>query len=77
MGKTIQIMIDKCGCVTNGDVVMAMFPKYKFERCKDFGVVQMILYSDNDDAHLIFITEFDIAWWDSPYKESDKNAKLD
>lgn len=68
MPKTIQVMIDKCGYVTNGDVIMAMFPKYKFERCKDFGIVQMILYSDEDDMYMLFITEFNINWWNSPYK---------
>lgn len=64
MSKTIQIMIDKRGAVTNGDVIKAIFPSVEVKEKNNgyevyFGVGTAIQF-------------FNHQWWNSPYKGSDK-----
>ena len=60
MTKTIQIMIDKRGIVTNGDVIKAMFPDVDVKERNNgyevyFGVGTAIQF-------------FNRQWWNAPYK---------
>jgi hypothetical protein len=60
MTKTIQIMIDKRGIVTNGDVIKAMFPNVDVKERNNgyevyFGVGTAIQF-------------FNHQWWNAPYK---------
>lgn len=60
MTKTIQIMIDKRGIVTNGDVIKAMFPDVDVKERNNgyevyFGVGTAIQF-------------FNCKWWNAPYK---------
>lgn len=64
MGKTIQIMIDKRGVVTNGDVIKAIFPSAK------------IFIDERGDYHYVYVNAPNMGpswkireyWWNSPYK---------
>lgn len=62
MGKTIQIMIDKRGAVTNGDVIQAVFPSVRIIEMPEVGVVQV------HDGLLGESRNFSCDWWNSPYK---------
>ena len=53
-------MIDKRGAVTNGDVIMAMFPD------KDYFKTDVFTQTTIDGY-----TCFRKNWWDSPYKDGD------
>lgn len=71
MPKTIQIMIDKRGAVTNGDVIKAVFPSAEIGENKYTYVVCVKLpYHTQYDTGLLF----DKDWWNSPYKEGDANV---
>lgn len=61
MSKTIQIMIDKRGVVTNGDVIKAMF-----SNVRRWGTVLL-----NDNEGVLF-TNINLEWWNEPYKESEE-----
>lgn len=64
MSKTIQIMIDKRGAVTNGDVIKALFPNKQF-----VSVCSTRIYDFTTDNKI----NCDLEWWNSPYKECDKD----
>ena len=61
MPKTIQIMIDKRGTVTNGDVIKAMFPKIEI----DYEGSDLVI------TNLDNVTSFSGTWWNAPYREGD------
>ena len=67
MGKTIQIMIDKRGVVTNGDVIKAMFPNGDVEYRG--GLIKYHMPKDN------CVYEFLTDWWNAPYREGDNDAE--
>lgn len=60
--KTIQIMIDKRGSVTNGDVIRASFPNISI-----VNVFGGDIWFKVDNSYL----QCSESWWDSPYKECD------
>lgn len=64
MSKTIQIMIDKRGVVTNGDVIKAMFLNVR-----RWGTVLL-----NDNEGVLF-TNINLEWWNKPYKESEEDME--
>ena len=51
---------------TNGDIIKAMFPHSLFEEHTDSdGYTWMIMWNGID-----YQCDFDIDWWNSPYKEN-------
>lgn len=63
-------LIDKRGAVTNGDVIKTVFPSAEIDENKYTYVVCVKLpYHTQYDTGLLF----DKDWWNSPYKECDKN----
>ena len=58
MSKTIQIMIDKRGTVTNEDVIKAVFPNATIKDCYGGSLWVKI------DNEIALLSE---SWWDSPY----------
>lgn len=67
MTKTIQIMIDKRGIVTNGDVIKAMFPDVDVKERNNgyevyFGVGTAIQF-------------FNYKWWNTPYKAESEDTE--
>jgi len=60
MTKTIQIMIDKRGTVTNGDVIKAVFPNSMIAEDDYIAITNL------DD-----VTSFRGSWWNAPYREED------
>ena len=68
MAKTITLFIEKRGCVTNGDVMQAMFPHYTIEIESLEGFVRCSYHG--------WYIRLPIVWWDAPYKAGDINDKL-
>lgn len=69
MSKTIQIMIDKRGAVTNGDVIKALFPNIRIIDMPGVEVVQVV--NEENDIFWGESRNFHYNWWNSPYKEGD------
>lgn len=85
MGKTIQIMIDKRGVVTNGDVLQAVFPSAEV---KEETIRDTIANKDIIVGYEVFLythkprkkgdfgfgtrQHFEKEWWNSPYKEEQE-----
>ena len=55
-------MIDKRGAVTNGDVIKAVFPNIRIKESEKLV----------DALQLDILTTFSKYWWNSPYRECDK-----
>ena len=55
---------------TNGDVIKAMFPNVRILDMSEVGVVQLVW--EGIDVFLGESRNFSCEWWNSPYKESDK-----
>lgn len=67
MTKTIQIMIDKRGTVTNGDVIKVMFQDVDVKEKNNgyevyFGVGTAIQF-------------FNYKWWNAPYKAESEDKE--
>ena len=60
MKKTIQIMIDKHGAVTNGDVIRALFPNISVVNVFGGDICLKV-----DNSYL----QCSESWWGSIYKE--------
>lgn len=61
MAKTITLFVAKRGCVTNGDVIKALFPDGS-------QVKGASIYVMNDNKSNIF---YDFDWWNALYKAGD------
>ena len=69
MAKTITLFLEKRGCVTNGDIIKAMFPHHDIEVNEQKNYVQIFYDS--------FYTTYPLRWWLEPYKAGDTDGKSD
>lgn len=67
MAKTITLFLSKRGCVTNGDVIKAMFPHHDIEVNEQKNYVYIFYDS--------FYTAYPLRWWLEPYKGGDIDGK--
>lgn len=67
MAKTITLYIEKRGCVTNGDMIKALFPDIKVYRCNGCA-------HPSDKTSVLLEHMLSSDWWNSPYKAGDTNA---
>lgn len=68
MAKTFQIVIEKRGKVTNGDVLKAVFPNaqdWEYEKPDMIAGHYMVL---GDTVKI-----FNLDWWNAPYREENNN----
>ena len=63
MAKTMTLIFNKRGCVTNGDVIKVLFSDY----CIGEGEYTVWVG--------LGIMAFSKEWWDKPYKGGDINGK--
>ena len=65
MAKTIQIMIEKRGKVTNGDMLKSIFPNAIIDKkLYTYCVCVKLPYHTRYDTGLLF----DKDWWNAPYE---------
>lgn len=69
MPKTYQIIIEKRGAVTNGDVIKAMFPNIRIIEMPEVEVVEV------HDGLLGESRNFSWGWWNSPYKPESEEEE--
>ena len=61
------------GSVTNGDMIKLIFQNFLFIPCEKHNLLQMLLYEDNETQKgLIECIEFELDWWNAPYKAENR-----
>ena len=65
--KISAVTIEVNGTLTNGDVIMALFPNCHYTE-HSFYIVEMDTKLKDG---IWFNSQFDLDWWKSPYKECD------
>ena len=69
-GNIKGFCVEIAGNLTNGDVINALFPNIRIIDMPDVEVVQVV--NEENDIFWGESRNFHYTWWNSPYKECEK-----